>query len=225
MRKVIFLVVVFLELSVIAFLAGKIYFKQSQILGENININPIPKEDIIFPASDSDSDLKNFYEPKANKDITKKPGWLPLDYAYTITINEDSLNERFDYALEKNPDVFRIAAIGDSFTYGLYVNTRDNYPERFEDLLNDDSLCGYNKKFEVINLGYGGYDIEYSVERFKVRGQKYNPDLVLWFVKDDDFFGPKELVLRKERQYEEEISADEALLAEFYSRGSFYPWG
>jgi len=149
---------------------------------------------------------------------------LPFDYSYAITTNTDSLNERFDYSIEKNPDVFRIVAIGDSFTYGQYVNTEDNYPERLEDMLNDNSLCKASMTFEVINLGVGGYDIEYAVHRFKVRGQKYNPDLVLWLVKNDDFFGPAELVRPKKKQYKKEISDDKVLLAEFYNKGNFYPW-
>ena len=45
----------------------------------------------------------------------------------------------------------------------------------------------------MLNLGLYGYDIEYAVERFRVRGQKYDPDLIIWLIKDDDFF-PQEFL-------------------------------
>jgi len=219
-KLVVFWIVLF-ELVVVAFLGVNIYLRQSKVLGETVSINPINKEDLIFP---EEGNLKYFYEPAPNKIINNKPSWLPSDYSYTITTNTDNLNERFDYSIEKNPDVFRIVTIGDSYTYGLYVNTKENYPERLEDMLTDNSLCKSNKKFEVINLGVGGYDIEYSVQRFKVRGQKYNPDLVLWLIGNDDFTGINEIIKPKKDQYKKEIKADENLLSHFYSIGEFHPW-
>jgi len=224
MRKIVFLCIVILEIATISFLAGKIYLERSQVLGENVSINPILKDDVIFPNQDKESNLKYFYELAPNTIINNKPTWLPSDYSYTITTNTDNLNERFDYSVEKNPDVFRIATIGDSHTLGAYVNTKDNYPERLEDMLNDNSLCKTSNKFEVINLGVGGYDIEYAVHRFKVRGQKYNPDMVLWFIKNDDFSVLNELIKPKIDQYREEISADQALLTQFQREGIFSPW-
>ena len=224
MKKVIIIGLVVFELAVVVFLAGKIYLERFQVLGESDNINPISKDDIVFPNQSSEADLKYFYEPGPDKIIDNKPLWLSPDYSYAITINSDSLNERFNYPVEKNPDVFRVVAMGDSFTYGLYVSTEDNYPERLEKMLNDRFICESDKKFEVINLGYGGYDIEYSVERFRVRGQKYDPDLVLWLIKDDDFFAPKELVFPKEEKIKNEIEKDKSLLADYYEKGNFYPW-
>lgn len=223
MKKIIFLLLVISELTTIAFLAGKVYLNRS-VLGENISINPILRNDIIFPYTYGDSDLKNFYELAPNIKINNKPDWIPSDYTYSVTTNADGLNERFDYPTEKESNVFRIMTIGDSYTYGAYVNTKENYPERLEDILNDNSLCRTERKFEVINLGVGGYDIEYSVVRFKVRGQKYNPDLVLWLVKDDDFALLNELVKPKKDQYKREIMSDHVLYAQLRSEGDFYPW-
>jgi hypothetical protein len=223
-KKFILLCIVFLELVVIAFLAVRIYLNQSKVLGETVSINPISKDDVIFPSPDTDSDLKYFYEPAPNTIINNKPSWLSPDYSYTITTNTDSLNERFDYSIEKNPDVFRIVTIGNSFTYGQYVDTKENYPERLEDMLNDNSLCKSNKKFEVINLGVGGYDIEYSVNRFKARGQKYSPDLVLWFLMNHDFSQVNEILRPKVNQYRKEMLADEDLMKNFYEKGEYFPW-
>ena len=37
--------------------------------------------------------------------------------------------------------------------------------------------------------------IQYSVERFKKRGLKYNPDLIIWFLKDDDLGQIQDLLI------------------------------
>jgi len=166
-NKLILIWIVLFELVVVAFLAVRIYLNQSKVLGETVSMNPINKDELIFS---EEGNLKYFYERKPNSIDSKKQEWLPNNYDYEITINAESLNERFDYSSDKPQDVFRIITIGDSFTYGKYVNTKENYPERLEDLLNKELKCQNIKRFEVINLGMGGYDIEYSVHRFKIRG-------------------------------------------------------
>jgi len=105
------------------------------------------------------------------------PPWLGYTPAYTI--NSDTLNDGSEYQIQKPKDTYRIMTLGDSFTFGFYVNTYDSYPETLERLLNEQPC---NNKFEVLNLGLPGYDIRQSLERFKRRGSKYNPDLVIWFL-------------------------------------------
>ena len=123
---------------------------------------------------------KYFYEPKANIIVKENIRW-----GATQTINNSTLNERYDYKATKDKGTYRIISIGDSFTYGLHCNTEENWSEQLEDLLN--IKCKQNKfnKFEVINLGVSGYDPSYVVERMKRRGLKYDPDLLLWL-----FFDP-----------------------------------
>ena len=111
-------------------------------------------------------------------------------------INSDTFNERFDYEINKDDKTFRIITLGDSFTFGYIVDTKNNWTELLEDKLNQ-LHCANFDKIEVINLGVVGYDIQYSVERFKLRGKKYNPDLVLWLLKGDDFQEIKEIVQPK----------------------------
>lgn len=125
--------------------------------------------------------LRYFYEPKPNS-IDDANTWNPNKATYNI--NADTLNERFNYSIQKSKDIYRIITLGDSFTYGLYVNTKDNWTERLEDNFNKNLLCKKINRFEVINLGVHGYDLQYSLERYKMRGIKYNPDLVLWFITD-----------------------------------------
>lgn len=141
------------------------------------NIVTIRNDHII---RDKNSYLKFFYEPKPNNIETYNPSWL--GYTVNININSDSLNERFEYLINKKKSTYRIITIGDSFTYGDFVNTSDNYSEILENMLNMQYKCARYEKFEVINLGVHGYDAEYTVERFVKRGIKYNPDLVIWLI-------------------------------------------
>lgn len=146
--------------------------------------------------------LKYFYEPKANIKKQENPDWL--GYTVVNTINSDSLNERYDYSIQKKPDIYRILTLGDSYTYGQWVDTTENYSELLEDALNNILKCESIKHFEVINLGVGGYDIEYCVERFKKRGIKYDPDLVIWYIHDGMFIRMNEYRLPLMRKSTEE---------------------
>lgn len=185
MKSTAIAILVLVQLSVIIYLANHIVSQEKKVLGETY-LNPIQKEDIVQKESGS---FSNFYEPVA--DSVQEPGaeWFESDVKYTI--NNDTLNERFNYDTKKEDGVFRIVAIGDSFTFGEGVNTKDNYPEILEDKLN--STC--SGTFEVINLGVGGYDIAYATERYRIRGLKYDPDLVIWFLKDDDFVDMTDVIV------------------------------
>jgi len=160
-----------------------------------------------------------FYEPdpkKQEKVLKQIP--YPEDY----TINKDTLNERFDYSREKLADVFRIVVLGDSMTFGLLVETKDNWTEKMEDLLNQHIVDPKIKKIEVINLGVHGYDIPYEVERFRRRGPKYKPDLVLWFVSNGNFYQFNEAMFEKTGRIEEEMKKTGELEKEL-ANDNYYP--
>ncbi len=158
---------------------GKYFYdkkiKERKVLGE-MKVAIIDKDKT---TSYSQDDLQAFKEYKPNLYIEDSPDWLSDGVVYKI--NSDSLNERFDYDVEKKTEVFRIITLGDSFTFGLYVNTGDNWTEILEDKLNKEIKNNKISKFEVINLGMPGYDVQYIVRKYKIRGLKYNPDLILWF--------------------------------------------
>lgn len=143
--------------------------------------------------------LKHFYEPKPDSPqlIYTLPDWL--DYTPKNTINSDSLNEPQEYSVSKPNKTYRILTIGDSFTFGLFVDTRDNFTEKLEDSLN--LKCKNSGNTEVINLGVPGYDVTYTVERFMRRGIKYNPDLVIWLVHTGNFLKIQDLVMDRAQKY------------------------
>lgn len=151
---------------------------------EKSNVLPNPK-----------SSLRHYYEPLASNKESQPPWVKWTSHFIYETHNSDTLNERFEYIVKKPKDVFRIITLGDSFTYGWLVDTKDNWTEKLEDELNEKMRCNnLVKRWEVINLGVYGYDIAYSVERYRLRGLKYNPDLVVWFLKKDDFEEIAELI-------------------------------
>jgi len=210
MKKLFIFFLVIIELFAVPYLILRIYNNKS-ILGK-VSVNPIDKNNISF---DEKNKLKSFYEPRPNS-IEKINEWSP--YKGTYTINSDSLNERFDYSVDKPERTYRIITLGDSFTYGLYNNTEDNWPERLEDLLNKKIKCTNINKFEIINLGVQGYDVQYEAYRFQKRGEKYNPDLILWFIKLNNFYQINEIMLPKVKQYQEEMQKNGTL------DQSYAPW-
>lgn len=156
----------------------------------------------------AESKIHGFYEPTPLHTEIQFSEWYHPKVRYTI--NADTLNDRFDYDVQKNSRVFRIATLGDSFTFGMYVNTQENYSERLEDMMRALPYCG-SLRGEVINLGVPGYDIEFSKERYMVRGQKYNPDLLILFIVYNDF------TERSSMSFSEEPSIINDLISEGYS--------
>lgn len=71
---------------------------------------------------------------------------------------------------EKKPGIRRIAAIGDSFTFGTGVDDG----ERFTDLIQ-----AAGPGLEVINLGVTGYGTDQELRVLEIEGTRYNPDVVL----------------------------------------------
>jgi lysophospholipase L1-like esterase len=165
MKSKLFYFVILSQLALISFLGFKVNQKRKNVLG-SVEINPITKDNINFKPTKK---LKYFYEPEASKQ------YLYRQSSYTI--NKDALHETHDYTIEKPKNVFRIITLGDSFTFGLFVEDNENWPKQLEQIL--DQKC-QKLEYEVINLGMEGYDIEYALERYKTRGAKYNPDLILW---------------------------------------------
>lgn len=91
---------------------------------------------------------------------------------------------------------------GDSFTFGLFVDTAFSYPSILENQLNNNLKCHTIKTFEVINLGVGAYDLQYSVERFRLHGLKYQPDLIIWLLNEWNIFRNNEITVPLVEKYE-----------------------
>ncbi len=134
--------------------------------------------------SNPESTVSAYFEPAASVTEAQDAEWFhnPVTYTY----NADSLHERKDYVKGKQPGTLRMVTLGDSFTFGMFVDTKENFSERLEDLFNEKNPCTRNG-YEVINLGVPGYDIEFSAERYRLRGAKYEPDIIAWYIQGNDF--------------------------------------
>lgn len=176
MKARLFFLAILFQISIAAILLHIIHKKKAM---QRTVLSPIRKETIEFDPSET---FRFFYEPKPNTDEVVERDWL--SYTPTYHITNDSLHERYEYNEKKDEKVFRIITLGDSFTFGAYVDTSVNWTELLEDDLNKKHLCSGIKKYEVINLGVDGYDTAYEVERYLKRGQKYKPDLLIMLVTD-----------------------------------------
>lgn len=219
--KKIFTISIIIEVLIILGVLFYIYNKLNKGTGTLgvYSIKPQKKTNLVFPEID---EAEYFYEFQPNSSFAEEAPWLPNGVGGTYSINSDGLNARQDYSIEKPRDTYRIIALGDSFTNGDYVNTNENYPSKLEDLLNSKLKCTNIKKFEILNFGVGGYDIEYSVLRYKLRGRKYNADMVLWYMFNNDFLAVNEIRTPMALKYNQELT-DSGVKDVIYVNGKFFP--
>lgn len=95
------------------------------------------------------------------------------EYATDIRINASGLREDLDYG-PKQKDLFRILAIGDSFTMGVGVEAPQAYMKLQEQL-----APAHTGRYEVINGGVPGYSPGQSLAYLEKRGVALQPDLVV----------------------------------------------
>lgn len=198
MKKLTLLLIILIQFLIIGIIIKNIYKKSA--LGV-VSINPIKKDALITTESGV---LKYFYEPKPNSIIKPKPLFEGIENV-SYKINADGLNQIENYQITKDPNTYRIVTVGDSFTFGENVDTEDNFPSQLNKLLNDKLSCPNIKKFEVLNLGVSGYDIQYTLERFKLRGEKYKPDLLVWLIIKEDLRRQNEMMFAKAKEYKKEM--------------------
>ncbi len=82
-----------------------------------------------------------------------------------------------EYSKLPAPEVFRIAIAGDSFTMGQGVLEEQAYPHLLEQRLNVDAG---GTRYEVLNLGIGGLNIDRVGERLERVGLRFQPDLIVY---------------------------------------------
>lgn len=117
--------------------------------------------------------------------------------------NGDGLNEKTDIEIPKPNKTIRIVSLGNSFAFGLFVKTEDNYSEKLEEFLNDKNLCPSINKFQVINLGVPGYGFDYAAKHYIDKAVKYEPDHIIWMVQDESISFPSELFYKQRQQLAE----------------------
>ncbi len=84
----------------------------------------------------------------------------------------------------KDPGTFRIACLGDSFTFGHGVTEEATYASQLEEILNVEAG---EPRFETQNFGIGGYNTDQELIVLRTKALRFEPDLVIlqWVL--DDF--------------------------------------
>jgi hypothetical protein len=118
---------------------------------------------------------------RASATITGRSGTDEFDFRY----EHNRLGFRGpEIATEKPPDVFRIVALGDSFTYGIGVDWDDTFVHRLEGLFN--AREGRHPRVEVIDAGVPRFYPEAERKLLEHYALPLAPDLVLvTFVPND----------------------------------------
>ena len=92
-----------------------------------------------------------------------------------VRTNTHGMRDR-ERMLAKAPGVFRIAVVGDSFTFGFGVENEQTYPSVLEALLNGSARSPH---YEVLNFGVGGYSTHDEALVLRHRVMAWDPDLIL----------------------------------------------
>jgi lysophospholipase L1-like esterase len=113
------------------------------------------------------------------KDETSLYGFGPASLKFNqkyVSLNNDGMRDR-NFPIEKLKNTIRIAAIGDSFTFGAGIkNVNDTYPKVLDRELN---LLNRSNKYEVMNFGIPGYDTLEELKCIKNKALKYKPDIII----------------------------------------------
>ncbi len=216
-KSVILMITVFEILAILFLLYYLIFF--TKLVFKKISVVPVNKDEISLNKL---SPLKYFYENQKNTVIIDIPPWKN-GQKVKYSLNNDGLNSLRECSIDKPTSTLRIMAIGDSFTFGQFVNTRDNWTTILENLLNKKQPCSKYTKYEVINLGVMDYDIQYAAEEYRIKGKKYDPDLIIWFLKDDDFMTINEYQQPIYDKLIKELSPKSKEI--FFNDGVYYPIG
>src|SRR4051812_33147633 len=120
-----------------------------------------------------EADPNRVYRVKANLD------YLHRTREFTARYNTDALGMRSDghtpaASIAKSNDVYRVLALGPSFTFGWGVNYEDSYINQLAA-----GLRVPGKRIEVLNLGTPSQPISFQLKWLRETGFLYQPDLIL----------------------------------------------
>jgi len=91
-----------------------------------------------------------------------------------ILITTNSIGYRYDELDDKKSDEFRILALGDSITFGDFVDEQDTFTRQMEALLKNRT-----KTIKVINAGGPGFNTNNEFGIYLETGRYLKPDIVL----------------------------------------------
>ena len=97
------------------------------------------------------------------------------EYSTPIKINSAGFRDN-ERTLNKDPNVTRIAVLGDSFVEAFQVTLDKSFPHILEEELNNNSE---GKKYEVLNFGVSSFGTAQEYLMLKHYAMNYHPDIVI----------------------------------------------
>lgn len=91
---------------------------------------------------------------------------------------------------ERNPGTLRIAALGDSFTFGQGVTAEAALPAQLEAQLSGATPQGKPSKVEVLNFGVPGLNLRESIDQYRYFARNWQADVVVLFLFKNDLEAP-----------------------------------
>src|SRR5262245_61019020 len=122
--------------------------------------------------------------------VSLRPGasaWEVDEGVAWTKINSHGYRDR-DRAVRKPQGVYRVAALGDSYTEARQVDMDKTFTSLAEEELNRRRCCG-QRQAEVLNFGIGGFGTAQELLLLRERVWKFDPDvIVLQFYAGNDLF-------------------------------------
>jgi lysophospholipase L1-like esterase len=97
------------------------------------------------------------------------------------SINSKGFRDR-EFPTERLGNIYRIAVLGDSVTYGLGLELNDTFAKQLERKLNAAEQARYSEnpvQYEVLNFGVNGYNTPQEVRQYELLGSQHHPDMII----------------------------------------------
>ncbi len=108
---------------------------------------------------------------------------IPDAFDKTVSTNSERFRGRREFALNPPAGVLRIAALGDSLTFGIGANDDETYPAQLEQILTERWGSG---RVEVLNAGAPGLGTGEEAMGFQLSVRRFHPQLVILNVFSND---------------------------------------
>ncbi len=136
--------------------------------------------------ADASVNLRSIVNPHPADDIIYdlRPGLKVRFQQAMVTTNSCGMRDR-ERSYAKDADTYRIAMLGDSFTFGWGVEQDESFAAVLEQNLN--RISRGKPKFEVLNFGVPGYSTFQEVAQFAETGASFDPDAIIVFFISNDY--------------------------------------
>lgn len=120
-----------------------------------------------------------FLEKYATKDAWNNANYDPqLGWDYQIAASRIRGPRKTG---PKPAGMFRVIALGDSFTWGIEAGEEEHFPHFLEKILRE------RRSAEVFNMGVGSYGIDQMLLKYERHGQALRPDVVVLGIFPHDY--------------------------------------